>query len=117
MLDKVYRQIHSENGRPSSVWVWVGVGVCVRQCVYASAQSFIKWCCWTVKQYAKALLGFQKLEEEFFRQKEEQEKFYGASQQGEGEAPNMSHLYSASSASLRSKDSAGSMSSRHSTVI
>lgn len=66
-------------------------------------------------QYSKALLGFQKLEEEFFRQKEEQEKFYGASQ--EGEAPNMSHLYSASSASLRSKDSAGSMSSRHSTVI
>ncbi|KAK7109442.1 serine/threonine-protein kinase 10-like isoform X2 [Littorina saxatilis] len=57
----------------------------------------------------------QKLEEEFFRQKEEQEKFYGASQQGEGDLPNMSHLYSSSSSSLRS--SVGSMSSRHSTVI
>ena len=63
------------------------------------------------------LFGFQKLEEEFFRQKEEQEKFYGASQLGDGEASSMAHLYSASSASLRSKDSVGSMSSRHSTII
>lgn len=49
MLDKVYCQIHSENGRPSSVWVWVGgcacVCVCVHKCVCASAQLFIKWCC------------------------------------------------------------------------
>ncbi|XP_076437179.1 serine/threonine-protein kinase 10-like [Babylonia areolata] len=61
----------------------------------------------------------QKLEEEFFRQKEEQEKFYGASQEGgEGDAGGVAHLYSqTSSSSIRSKDSSSSMSSRHSTVI
>nr|KAG5705141.1 hypothetical protein BaRGS_030858 [Batillaria attramentaria] len=59
----------------------------------------------------------QKLEEEFFRQKEEQEKFYGAGAMGDGDPPALPHLYTASSSSsLRSKDS-GSLSSRHSTVI
>lgn len=63
----------------------------------------------------------QKLEEEFFRQKEEQEKFYGASQTGdEGEPINLPLYHGiTNSASLRSKDSLGgaSITSRHSTVI
>ncbi|XP_025095724.1 LOW QUALITY PROTEIN: serine/threonine-protein kinase 10-like [Pomacea canaliculata] len=60
----------------------------------------------------------QKLEEEFHRQREEQEKFYGAAALGESEAPGMHHLFSSSSSSsIRSKDSLSSLSSRHSTII
>lgn len=60
----------------------------------------------------------QKLEEEFHRQKEEQEKFYGAGMMGDGDMPTMPPLYgTSSSSSLRSKDNSGSLSSRHSTVI
>jgi hypothetical protein len=66
------------------------------------------------------LLSVQKLEEEFFRQREEQEKFYGAvGVTGDGgDLPNMPMYSGASSSSLRSgKDSMGSVSSRHSTII
>ncbi|XP_076460311.1 uncharacterized protein LOC143293384 isoform X2 [Babylonia areolata] len=66
----------------------------------------------------------QKLEEEFFKEKEKQHKFYESSPRpGErSSTPRMSHHYppsnSPSSSSLRSKDSsASSLSSRHTTLI
>ncbi|KAL8576294.1 hypothetical protein ACOMHN_006217 [Nucella lapillus] len=60
----------------------------------------------------------QKLEEEFFRQKEEQEKFYGSSLRHGDHGPPASYMHPNSSpSSLRSKQSASSLASRHSTLI